>query len=244
MNKKTMIFLLILFMFLCRYEQAFANCNYEEDSYHQTQQAACISASKKWDCELNRCMNKADAVDTREKSNACAEIEDTIQRKNCFDDLALEKSRTTNITDSSGGLQTIAYSTFGVSVGMTVMSYVASKSQTKCTSKTIFSLASAIFLLTEIYQYFFLKNKLEELQEEYEKKTVDDDSYNAQVEAFNYLKREQVEVKNVAERKFQIYTALTVIYGVAATVALYETIYPKNGCNISKNNLDTTKFFF
>ncbi|MCK5074207.1 MAG: hypothetical protein KAQ98_12325 [Bacteriovoracaceae bacterium] len=233
-TKKLTTIALTIQLAVIPFQTSLADCSYDDDPALKKQKDECTQASKEWVCELNRCLTKEDAIDMRNEVVKCQALETDAERKKCFDDLAYQKSDSPTISDKSS--DTMAMGVYGITVAMVAMSYLSKKeNRTSCTSKTIFKGAASAFLMAEIYQYFMLGKKLEKLHKEYEEKTMSENQYNAQVDAFNYLKEEQEAIRDIAKKKKTVYMALTAAYGAAAVVAAYELV-TQTGCGAKKTS--------
>jgi len=201
-------------------------CSYEDDASLKEAQAQCTESSKEWVCELNRCMTKANAVDTRNQLEQCANLPDSDQVKTCVDNLANEKSGEPDIDYSAKGKEGLAQTAYGMSLGLVTIGFLSKESKAKCMSKMILTGAGLGFIAMEIYQYFLLKDKLDKYRKEYREKEIADATYNAQVDAFIYLKKEQELIRDIAKKKYYIHLTLTAAFGTASVVALYEMLAP------------------
>ena len=201
-------------------------CSYDDDAYMKEEQSKCTESSREWICELNRCMTKANAIDTRNQLNQCASLTESAQVKACIDNLANQKSGEPDIDYSASGKEGLAQTAYGMSLGLVTIGFLSKESKAKCLSKTILTGAGLGFIAMEIYQYFLLKDKLEKYRKEYREKEIADATYNAQVDAFIYLKREQELIRDIAKKKYYIHLTLTAAFGTASAVALYEMLSP------------------
>ena len=150
-------------------------CSYEDDAYLKEQQTQCTEASKEWVCELNRCMTKENAVDTRQQLEQCASLEDSVQIKACVDNLANQKSGKPDI-DYSSAKEGLTQTAYGMSLGLVTIGFLSKDSKARCMSKTILTGAGLGFIAMELYQYFLLKDKLEKYRKEYREKEILDPS--------------------------------------------------------------------
>jgi len=217
------------------------DCDYSDDADLLASKTSCTAASMEWICELNRCMTTEQAASFRQKSETCTAMTDENEKKKCYLDIVIDETGGLEVSDK--GPSSIAQGVYGMTVALVVLSFVSKKNTAKCTSKTILATAGGVFLLAEIYQYFFLGKKLEELRDAYAKKTADQNSYNAQLEAFQYLQDEQNEVKKIAGQKNKIYLALTALYGAASVMAVYEMVTGKS-CTGGTTNQSYNENFF
>lgn len=188
----------------------------------QSQSACGSDPSTRWDSSVNRCVTTASAVADREEYLECTDTsryETPEARKKCHDDYAAARSN----TDNSGAFDGIPWAGTSLNVVIAAVSFIntTGKDQTPkgCTAKTIIKYTATANVLFELYFQFMAKKSLDELQENYEKAAASEDPFQAQVDAFNFLKDEQDEIKKLAELRFKQYAISTVGYGAAAVMA-------------------------
>lgn len=102
---------------------------------------------------------------------------------------------------------------------------LVSVSAIKCYSKLTMDMkvglgAGATYLAGEIYSNISLKDKLDKMKIEFEKKS--GESMQTQVEAFTDLKTAYTEAKKTIETKNMLQTAAAAAYGVATGIATYD----------------------
>jgi len=91
----------------------------------------------------------------------------------------------------------------------------------------VMAASGIIGLGISIYLTFFVEDELHELQDKYAKqatkeKQVQKGGYEAQIEAFNYLHKEQETLISVDEKKIMAYGIMTGLNGLAMLLAIYE----------------------
>ncbi|MEI8345988.1 MAG: hypothetical protein WCG27_00865, partial [Pseudomonadota bacterium] len=200
-----------------------ATCSYDNDPNLTAAQKACTGASSEWNCELNRCMTKEEVTKMRADYSACEGMTDEPARKACHDNVA--KTYAGDLKNTGSPVYSwMARFAYGASITLALVALVGSKPTDgpKCTSRTIFMIAAAAALATEIYLYFATKNKLKKIQEDYDKKALDTKSYNAQAQAFEYLIQEQETIEKVSKQRKTFYMITGAAFAVAALVAALE----------------------
>ncbi len=199
----------------------------------QKQKDECAkSPNKAWDTARNRCMiteeSKAQKNSDTAAGKECLNITDLEKRKACFLDYANKNADVSkNVAGESGtrGLER------GVTTAYSVLSMIqmfGSGSASNCTSKTIFGITSMAGTLTDLYMKVQVKKKLKSLQDKY---SVDlqTNAYDAQVKALEYLKDEQIELKDIANQEKKRNMVMMSGYAAAAGVAAYE-IFSQSKC--------------
>ncbi len=144
----------------------------------------------------------------------------------------------------------------GIATAMALFNFLGAKdSRPGCTSRLIFSATAVVAFGAEVYSYFFLENKLRDLRKQYKDYTdavaaggsgsgasatqgsggletatanalKSGSVYDAQILAFDYLKKEQETIADVASTKKTTYIIAAVGFGAAMIMALAEAIVP------------------
>lgn len=153
----------------------------------------------------------------------CQEMTDEAARKACHDEFAkdkvdpIEQGSWNQATWGMTGLNAIfAIITFFNLAG-------SEDAEVTCTYRTIFKVTSVGGLLFDLYVKFMAEKNLTELQDDYKDEAVNEDPYQAQIRAFNYLKDEQKEIAKIADLRMKEYLLLIIGYlatGVMAAIEL------------------------
>ena len=188
----------------------------------QAEKDECVSASKEWDCSLNRCMTTAESFELREDFSACEEMENEEEKKKCYDDLAEGKTGVKRGEGTGGekkGLETIS---LGLSAAYAALGAIslATKGGGGCISKMIMAGGSVAHLATHFLIVSKAKKKAKELKGKMEEEAKN--NYDAQYQAFELLLREQEAVKEYAKKRKLTYTIVAGIYSGATAVAVAE----------------------
>jgi hypothetical protein len=225
--KAKKIFTLLISAIICLASTGQAwSCSYFDDpDLFKAKQACEETNAKSWSCELNRCVTTQEAKDARDEYYQCADIEDDTNRKKCHDDYAKKHSALKETKEPPHMMAAGANAAFA---GFLLIATAFSKSPGgKCMSKYIALGTSVAGLLSEAYFRWMAKNKLKELQELYKDEEVHMDAYTQQVRAFTYLKQEQEAIAEWAGQRKKVYIMLTIGYGMAAAMAIFDMM---NGC--------------
>ncbi len=105
-----------------------------------------------------------------------------------------------------------------------------------CTSGKIAMGAGALGMGAHLYVKFTAEKELDKMRKEYEKKAVNDSSYEAQLEAFKYLKKEQELINKLATTRRNTYYVQAAGYAAAAGVAAYEGFSSNPNCGGTFSN--------
>jgi hypothetical protein len=188
----------------------------------QTQMTCANDPSTKWDANLNRCVTTASSVADREEYLKCTDTsryETPEARKKCHDDYANKRAN----TDNSDVFEGVPWAGTALNVVLAAVSFINTTGKGQkpkgCTAKTIIKYTATANVLFELYFQFMAKKALTDLQENYEKAAVSEDPFQAQVDAFNFIKDEQDEIKKLAKLRFIQYAISTVGYGAALVLA-------------------------
>ncbi len=209
------------------------SCSYPNDVAMDKKQRDCYSdKSREWVCRLNRCVTSAEATIEREKFKECAEMADPDERKTCHDKYA---SNETGVSAGDKGssadknLATLGVIGQSIYAGMAINATWGAKPDAKnlCTSRKIYLGGAVIMVLTEIYMRMTAKKKFEKIGKKYNSEQADEDAYNAQLNALEYLKEEQNEVAALAKTRKNAYTLQMVAFTAAAGFAIYEIFKAK-----------------
>ncbi|GEM_PF-6046486 len=209
-------------------------CTYDDDTDSELsdKMSTCNATSgKEWSCSLNRCLKAEEMTALRHAYQECEEDTDATEseKKECYDAAAISAIQSDhediNLTyDYSSKRPTqIVFATSLALATIMVAGKMKEKSDVQsCLSNNIFTIASVAGIAGEVYNYYALKDKVKDIEEDYKKTTLPEGGYDAQHAAFKYLKEIHDEVANTAERKRLVYYIVAGLYGVAATVAALE----------------------
>lgn len=217
--------------------QPFTIVNAQDNDETQSLQAACRDqgTAYRWDSNTNRCIRKSEMdYDASQRTSdgghtwqqeyeRCQEMTDEAARKACHDEFAdskvdpVEQGSWNQATWGMTGLNAIfAIITFFNLAG-------SEDAGVTCTYRTIFKVTSVGGLLFDLYVKFMAEKNLTDLQDNYKDEAVNEDPYQAQIRAFNYLKDEQKEIAKIADLRMKEYLLLTLGYlatGVMAAIEL------------------------
>lgn len=220
-----------------------AACSYPVGDALNTQQKSCDSrAGKKWDCNLNRCLNTEDAVKTRTAYLACDKLTSSSEKKACYDKLAAESAAREGAQLGLGdtlpdgvmdrSIDGSIAANEALVLGALMLAFVGQGSTfSNCTSAKIFGGGAILALINEIKMYQDMKKTTGELQKKYEETA--SNSYNAQIKAFEYLREGQSLVKSLAEDKVKHHQMIAMTYGIASVWGFIEgsTSYGTKVCS-------------
>lgn len=215
------LLLLCLPGLICNAWADFEAMPHHEQFFEQQKVDCAQSASKEWDNTRNACITKQDVKDRRDEINECAGIENAEARKKCHEKVAERETGVGAGEGSGGGPGVLAVA--GVTTALTAAMMVASeKLGSSCTSRNIFAGTSVVGLAAEFFYINSAKKKLEELQEAYKKETAQPDAYHAQKRAFEFLKEEQLLIKEFEEKRRNALYVMAAGYGAAGIYAVVE----------------------
>jgi hypothetical protein len=203
-------------------------CGYPHDPDLREAKRQCDqNQAKNWDCNTNRCLNTQASIDDRHEYEDCMKIEDDKARKQCHDDYAEGKVGDLEEGGDDGG--SMASGVMGMAVGLAAINFFGKEGKkSKCMCKTVFAGAAIAGLAGELYTYMSLEKELDELRERYEKEAVNENPYQAQLRAFQFLKEEQETIAKIAEKKATTYKLVAAAYAAAAAVAVYDMVQNPN----------------
>lgn len=226
-EKTHLIFKTVLSSALLVLNTAFAQ--FEDMPHHaeflEKQKIECSkSPSKKWDSERNACITLQEAKDRRDKIRSCGDeskYPSEEARKKCYDDVAQEETGVAMGEGGKGGMGMLAVSSATAALSA-IMMYTSGGLKSSCTSRNIFAGTSAVGLAAEFFYIRSAKKKLEELQEAYKKETASGDEYHSQKRAFEFLKEEQLAIKEFEEKRRNALYVMTAGYAAAGVWAAVE----------------------
>lgn len=205
----------------------------EADTQTAKMKADCLKkASGEWNASLNRCVTKKENQALKEEYVNCASLTDKDQekentlRKDCFDKNALAM-----VGDLSTEKETLAaLQKAAEALGYTqmIIEIIAKEGEkSDCNSAKANAAAGIVGMAVDIYLSFFVEDKVNELRDRYAlnltaKKMGEKGSYESQLEAFDYLEKEQNLLIDVDKKKTIAYGVATGIYGLALILAIYE----------------------
>jgi hypothetical protein len=188
----------------------------------------CINKkSKVWDPALNRCMTKAESFENRQSFRQCESIkDDAAKQRQCFDDNASEMIGSLEV--KKAGLKEMQKTAEAMGYIQMIIEMIAKEgANAKCMSSKVMAISGIVGMGVDIYLTFFVEDELHNLQDKYaksitKKKQIEKGTYEAQIEAFNYLQKEQETLISVDEKKIIAYGLMTGLNGVAMLLAIYE----------------------
>lgn len=217
--RKYYFFLLALF-FLGSY--SIQACSYTDDPELKAQKSECgAKTASQWSCQQNRCLTTAESKAQREAYQECSLLE-AQEAKNCYDILA--QSDTEGLTGKESKASIMAPVLGGIFAAFYGLQWAFAKESSTCTSGKIATGAGVAGLATHIFVKMTAEKKLKKLRDKYKAETVNDDSYQAQKRAFDYLKEEQELIAKLSKTRKMTYFLVTALYGAAAGMAAYEMI--------------------
>jgi hypothetical protein len=206
------------------------SCSYPKDVAMDKKQRDCATAkSREWICRLNRCVTTAEATLEREKFKDCAEKIDPADRKTCHDKYASEETGVSARDAGSSGdknLATLGTIAQTIYAGMAINAIWGAKPSPAnlCTSRKVYMGGAVIMLLTEVYMRMTAKKKFKAIAKKYNSEQADEDAFQAQLNALEYLKEEQKEVASLAKTRKNAYTLQMIAFTASLGLAVYELI--------------------
>ncbi len=188
----------------------------------------CINKkSKVWDPALNRCMTKGESFEDRQSFRECEKIKDDYaKQRKCFDDNAAEMIG--SLEPKKAGLKEMQKTAEAMGYIQMILEMIAKDGiNNSCMSSKVMAISGIVGMGVDIYLSFFVEDELYNLQDKYaknitKKKQIEKGTYEAQIEAFNYLQKEQETLISVDEKKIIAYGLMTGLNGVAMLLAIYE----------------------
>ncbi|MBC97510.1 MAG: hypothetical protein CME63_07155 [Halobacteriovoraceae bacterium] len=207
------------------------------DEKLQAQKEACTGASVEWNEELNSCTTTAEAEGTKEKADECANSNDPdmCYLTNAEDLTGVDAGE--NIEDAKlenvGKIVAAAYAAFGLIAGAAggdgTKQRLKTKKPPKCMSGRLFQYTSVGWIAGDFFLKRFAKKNFEKLAEEYEKEAENDElkgteegSYQAQIRAFEYLRKEQEDIQKQADKRKLLQMAVIAGYTAATGFGVAE----------------------
>jgi hypothetical protein len=235
---KLSLFLAVMTFFLPTFGQAADSCSYPDDVSMDKKQRDCSSdKSREWICRLNRCVTTGEAQVEREKFKECAEKTDEAERKTCHDAYASNESGVSagdSGSSSTGNLGMLGATVTTVYAGLALYSAQgAIVDGNTCLSRKVFLGGSVLMVVTEIYMKLMAEKKFGKIADKYNKEQLNEDAYDAQLKALEYLKEEQNEVAKLAKTRKNAYTLQMVAYTAATVLALLESNSVMAVCNFT-----------
>ncbi|TNE97704.1 MAG: hypothetical protein EP326_10980 [Deltaproteobacteria bacterium] len=201
----------------------------------------------RWDANTNRCIRKSELdYDSSQRTSdgghtwqkeyeQCQEMKDDAARKQCHDNFAKDKVDPVE----QGSWNQATWGLTGLNALFAIITFWnvtgANDKAISCTYRTIFKVTSAGGLLFDLYVKFMAEKNLTDLQDKYKDEAVNEDPYQAQIRAFNYLKDEQKEIGKIADLRMKEYLLLIVGYLASGIMAAVEAAKPtkEQGCYIA-----------
>lgn len=208
---------------------------------------ACSSqgSAYRWDSNTNRCIRKSELdYDASERTSdgghtwqkeyeQCQQMTDEAARKTCHDNFAKDKVDPVE----QGSWNKATWGLTGLNALFAIITFWnvtgAKDVSLSCTYRTIFKVTSAGGLLFDLYIKFMAEKNLTDLQDKYKDEAVNEDPYQAQIRAFNYLKDEQKEIAKIADIRMKEYLLLIVGYLATGVMAAFAQANPTDsGCYV------------
>jgi hypothetical protein len=206
------------------------------DAETQAARNACREQGEayRWDTNTNRCIRKSNMdYDASQRTTdgghswqqeyeLCQEMTDDAKRKECHDNFAKDKVDPVE----QGSWNQATWGLTGLNALFAIITFWnvtgAKDTPVSCTYRTIFKVTAAGGLLFDLYVKFMAEKNLTDLQDNYKDEAVDEDPYQAQISAFNYLKEEQKEIAKIADLRMKQYLLLIVGYLATGVMAAIE----------------------
>lgn len=182
------------------------------------------SASKRWDSQRNTCVTLKEASDRRDKIRSCDDenrYPTKEAKKRCYDEVAQEETGVRQGQGDDSGIGMIAVSTATAALSA-VMMFSSESLKSSCASRNIFAATSAAGLAAELFYVRSAKKKLEDLQKDYVRQSSSEQEYQSQKKAFEFLKEEQLAIKDFEEKRRNALYIMTAGYAAAGVVAAIE----------------------
>ena len=209
----------------------------QEDQYAEEKEKCEEDTSKAWSSFKNRCMTKEDVYQDRAAFRECekikgaetvdgVEVSEEARKRECFDNNAAYMVGDLTSTNSSlKGMQTASEAIGYIQMMIELIAKDGAKAD--CNSSKVMAASGIIGLGVDIYLTFFVEDELHKLQDKYAKEAtkvsqIDKGAYEAQIEAFNYLQKEQETLISIDEKKIIAYGIMTGLNGLAMLLAIYE----------------------
>lgn len=219
--------MIFLYLLLSLSIEKISACNYPDDPPLQREKDLCEEdQSSLWNCEDNRCLTTQDSKDLRESYEKCAESTDP---KACADRLAAElASDAIDPEEPSDNLSLYGNAAFAALYGL---DWAFSKNKRNiCVSGKIALGAGALGMAAHLYVKFTAEKNLKKMREKYQKKELNSNPYETQLEAFLYLKEEQELISELGKIRQKVYYIQTAAYGAASIYAGYEALSGNPKC--------------
>lgn len=200
----------------------------------ESEKAACEEQEfKTWDSTRNLCVmqDNQKSFESRKQYDECAAKEDEAERKSCME--ALAKSETSDVdfekAEKGGFGKSIPHAAI---TGLTVLNWSAQEKglDSLCTSAKILGATAAAGFVAENYFKKFASDKMKDLEKSF-KSDQEQDPYSTQILAFDYLKKEQETVSEIADMRNKAYLLLTIGYGIATAMAVYDLASQNHKCS-------------
>jgi hypothetical protein len=180
---------------------------------------------RQWNHQTNSCQFTTESVDTRDAMKACESDPDPSA---CFERQAQAQSGVSKGDRASveeGQTAATIAALYGLYLG--VMTAVKSDFGAWCNSKTILVGASAAWFVGDFYLKSSAEDTFEEFGKKFEKQQAGEDdessTFNSQVAAFEYLKKEQEIVEDMASKRASLYLIAALAFAIATGFAIFET---------------------
>lgn len=182
------------------------------------------SPSKRWDSQRNSCVTLTEVKERRDDIRECQNNEKyptAADKKRCHEQVAERETGVGVGEGDRGGSDVLLVSSTTAALSAIMMFSSEPKFSSACMSRNIFAGTSVVGLAAEFFYKKNAKKKLEELQEAYKKETAQKDAYHAQKRAFEFLKEEQLAIKEFEEKRRNALYIMTAGYAAAALTAVF-----------------------
>ncbi len=215
------------------------------------QQENCTGDSVEWNSELNSCTTKVEAEEAKDQSEACANSDDPdtcyLTNAEGLTGVSAGDNIDSKSIENVGKVVAAAYAAFGLiafSAGVDGTGYrLKTKKAPACMSGRLFQYTSVAWIAGDYFLKSSAKKKFEEIAEKYEKEAANDElkgteegSYQAQVRAFEYLKEEQENVKDQADKRKLLQLAVIAGYTAATGFGAAEMMSMATKCKETKGD--------
>lgn len=174
-----------------------------------------------WNSARNICELKESSVAMRDEFTKCQEKETNEERNACVEAI---RDAQTNYDSMEHEAKKTGWAKFSPALlwtGFQLISNSGKKNDgAKCLSRKILMGASIASFGGDLYLKISSKKQFEKLSEDY--KNEQEDAYEKQIKAFDYLEEEQTTIADIAKKHKTAYTIYTAAYGAASVIALLE----------------------
>ena len=216
-------------------------CSYvPSDPLHQEKQECGLRPDRSWSCQLHRCLATPEVLATEKAFERCNAIEEKAEANRCRSQVAKE------ITEAEKGVdlnqnRVNTKNRFGMSIHSFLGAYYIfsgfsmEKAKKHCAiSAQLMAAGSGAAVLGTLLASWQHKRGSRQLQDQYQKLVDNSHPQSAQVEAFDYLIKEQHLLEKVAKRFSQANYLAGGLLTSAAIAASYGMLFgTEGGCAAS-----------